>query len=129
RLQEAAKAYQEAHSALMTARAAFGAAVDFRRYVYAWQGSGRPDYYESGGVMRADGVAPQAAPGLQEVREVLESFRTAGLSDDGLADRAPDRLVRVRSKANGTVLHLAADRAAALGNSIEYVDQDEDDRV
>ncbi|MGW5696940.1 SDR family NAD(P)-dependent oxidoreductase, partial [Streptomyces asiaticus] len=31
RLQEAAKAYQEAHSALMTARAAFGAAVDFRR--------------------------------------------------------------------------------------------------
>ncbi|MEU7313304.1 hypothetical protein [Streptomyces sp. NPDC007083] len=116
-LQSTAKAYEDAHRALLEARAAFGRATAFRRYVRAWQGSGSPDFSDSGSVPTlASGMAPNAEPGLAEVREVMDSFRAAGLSDDASADAPADRLVKIRF-GDSQEMELAYSQARALVGS------------
>lgn len=115
RMQETAAAYEEAYRAFLDARAAFGRAVNFRLYIREWQGDGRSDYYEGDvNPRRADGMPLINDIGAAEVREVLESFRAAGFSDDGTDDDPnPDVLVKVRGT-NGIPIEITASQAYAL---------------
>ncbi|MEV6993071.1 hypothetical protein AB0N87_28350 [Streptomyces sp. NPDC093228] len=125
RMTETAAAYEEAHRALLAARAAFGEATLFRSYVHDWQGDGRTDFHSGGAnPHRADGLPITSDIGAGEVREVMESFRAAGYSDDGSADAPnPAVLVKVRG-ANGVAIELAATQAYALvsasNNDVAY---------
>lgn len=113
-LQATAKAYEEAHRALLAAREEFGRAVAFRQYVRAWQGIGAPDFSDMGRVPTlANGNPTDAETGAAEVRQVLESFRAAGLSEDASTDVPADRLVKVRF-GDGQTMELAYSQAAAL---------------
>lgn len=115
-LQESASAYEEAHRALLAAREAFGRAAYLRRYVYDWSGTGFPDFADSSAPALASGLAPNAPYGLGEIREVLDSFRAAGLSDDATGDAPADRLVRI-SFGDGQTMELSYSQAAALVGS------------
>ncbi|MDQ8706767.1 hypothetical protein RCO28_30480 [Streptomyces sp. LHD-70] len=133
-LKEAAEAYQEAERAFHAARSRFGAAANYRRFLFKWAGVERPDFNLGGMPLRGDGLNVIAAPGSMEIREVIDSFKDVGMTDvfgeEGTPDTTPT-LVTVRNTKTGMELQLSPDQARAVvgssNNSLDLVILDDSD--
>ncbi|WP_107644891.1 hypothetical protein [Streptomyces sp. Ru87] len=124
RLEAAAEAYADAYRAFIDARQSFGAATAFRRYVRVAQGAYTPDFTDMPQTpVRADGLAPNSPAGLQEIREVMQTFEGFDAVPPG------DRRVTVQLP-DGSQVELAYDQAVALvgsaNNRVKWPDADQD---